>query len=55
MDLVNKVCIVTGSAQGIGKAIARILLEKGCKVCISENRDSIEGMGKRRSIRSNDP
>ena len=41
MDLVNKVCIVTGSAQGIGKAIARILLENGCKVCISDISHSI--------------
>ena len=28
--------IVTGSAQGIGKALAKVLLQKGCKVCISD-------------------
>ena len=32
----NKVCIVTGSAQGIGEELARRLLIKGAKVCISD-------------------
>ena len=32
----DKVCIVTGSAQGIGKELARRLLLKGAKVCISD-------------------
>jgi len=41
MDFSNKICVVTGSAQGIGKAIARMLLEKGAKVCISDVDDSI--------------
>ena len=28
--------IITGSAQGIGKALAKVLLQHGCKVCISD-------------------
>ena len=32
----DKVCIVTGSAQGIGEEIARRLLNHGAKVCISD-------------------
>jgi len=36
MDLNNKVAIITGSAQGIGKAFAARLLEVGVRVCISD-------------------
>ena len=36
MDVKNKVCIITGSAQGLGKAYAKILLDNGAKVCISD-------------------
>ena len=36
MDLQNKVAIITGSAQGLGKAFAARLLEVGVKVCISD-------------------
>ena len=36
MDLHNKVAIITGSAQGLGKAFAARLLEVGVKVCISD-------------------
>ena len=36
MDIKNKVCIVTGSAQGLGKEFARVLLEHGAKVCLSD-------------------
>ena len=36
MDLHNKVAIITGSAQGLGKAFAARLLEVGGKVCISD-------------------
>jgi len=32
----NKVVIVTGSGQGLGRAFARKLLEHGAKVCISD-------------------
>lgn len=36
MDLTNKVVVITGSAQGLGKAFAVRLLEVGAKVCISD-------------------
>ena len=36
MDIRNNVCIVTGSAQGLGKAFVKILLDNGAKVCISD-------------------
>ena len=36
MNVRGRTCIVTGSAQGIGKAIALKLLENGAKVCISD-------------------
>jgi len=43
MDLNNKVAIITGSAQGLGKAFAARLLEVGVKVCISDlNKDKGE-------------
>ena len=41
MEFNNKICIVTGSAQGIGKAIARMLLENGANVCISDVNDAV--------------
>ena len=28
--------IITGSAQGIGQALAKVLLQHGCRVCISD-------------------
>ena len=36
MDVKNKVCIITGSLQGLGKEFARILLDHGAKVCLSD-------------------
>ena len=36
MDVRGKVCIITGSAQGLGLAFAARLLEAGGKVCISD-------------------
>ena len=36
MKITDKICIITGSAQGLGKAIALKLLEHGAKVCISD-------------------
>ena len=36
MQVKNKTCIITGSAQGLGKAFAKILLDHGAKVCISD-------------------
>ncbi|XP_048733143.1 15-hydroxyprostaglandin dehydrogenase [NAD(+)]-like [Ostrea edulis] len=39
----GKVAIITGSAQGLGKAFARALLERGSKVCLSDvNQELLE-------------
>ena len=35
-EVKNKIAIITGSAQGLGKEFARRLLEKGGKVCLSD-------------------
>ena len=32
----GKICLVTGSARGLGREFARRLLELGGKVCISD-------------------
>ena len=36
MDVHDKVAIITGSAQGLGRAFAIRLLEAGCRVCLSD-------------------
>lgn len=37
LGLFNKVAVVTGSSKGIGRGIARVLLEEGAKVVISSS------------------
>ena len=39
LQLTDRVAFVAGSTRGIGKAIAAVLLQEGCRVCIS-GRDS---------------
>jgi NAD(P)-dependent dehydrogenase (short-subunit alcohol dehydrogenase family) len=39
MQVRDAVCLVTGSAQGLGKAFAVRLLAAGAKVCISDVRE----------------
>ena len=36
MEIKNKVCIVTGSAQGLGKSFAKILLNNEARVCLAD-------------------
>ena len=36
MDFEGKCCIVTGSAMGIGKAVAEGLLERGAKCVLAD-------------------
>ena len=36
MQLNNKIAIITGSAQGLGRVFARNLLSEGCRVCVSD-------------------
>jgi 3-oxoacyl-[acyl-carrier protein] reductase len=38
MDLKNKVALITGSSVGVGRAVARLLAAKGCRVVINCNR-----------------
>lgn len=40
LNLKNKVAIVTGSAQGIGLAIAKLLQAEGCKVVINARHET---------------
>lgn len=36
LGLQGRVALVTGSARGIGKAIAKVLLQEGCSVVICD-------------------
>ena len=55
MELAGKVALVTGAAQGIGKAIALLLAKNGAEVVVSdinlekaqETANEIQGMGRR--------
>ena len=37
----NPVAIVTGAAQGLGKAIAKRLVDEGCKVSITDKKSTV--------------
>ena len=41
MSVRDKVCIITGSASGLGKSYAEILLENGARVCLSDVNQAI--------------
>merc|ERR1712106_769690 len=41
MDVEGKVVIITGSAQGLGKAFAARLLNAGAKVCLSDLNEDV--------------
>lgn len=41
MEIRNKKCIITGSAQGLGKAFAKILLDHGAQICISDINEKV--------------
>jgi len=36
MEVANKIVIITGSAQGLGRMFAKVLLREGARVCISD-------------------
>jgi NAD(P)-dependent dehydrogenase (short-subunit alcohol dehydrogenase family) len=40
--LEGKIAVVTGSAQGIGAGIARVLASHGATVCLADIQDSVE-------------
>ena len=45
-DLEGKVAIVTGGAQGIGRATVAELLGRGCRVCASDVQgEKVAGLG----------
>ena len=51
-SLLKKRALVTGAAQGIGKAIAKDLLEKGCDVVLHSYRGG-EGVDELTSLADN--
>ncbi|MCB1158627.1 MAG: SDR family NAD(P)-dependent oxidoreductase, partial [Leptospiraceae bacterium] len=54
MDLQNKTILITGSASGIGKAMAEHFLQKGAKVAISDiNGEKLEETRKELSLKGN--
>ena len=40
-DVHDTLCIITGSAKGLGKEFAERLLKKGSKVCISDLNETL--------------
>ena len=56
MSVRDKVCIITGSASGLGKSYAEILLENGAKVCLSDvnqdhGKETLEEFGQKFSAK----
>ena len=45
LGLEERVCVVTGSTEGIGEACARMLAEEGARVVTSGRRESGPGVG----------
>jgi 3-oxoacyl-[acyl-carrier protein] reductase len=41
LELEDKICVVSGSSRGIGKAIAETLLKEGAKVCLNGRESQI--------------
>ena len=58
LDLTDKVALVTGASVGLGRAIARVLSEEGCRLAIVARRaalleslaDEIAGLGRERPL-----
>lgn len=50
----DRVCIVTGAAQGIGRAIGEALLDEGAKVCFADiNGDKVAEVAEANRCRLN--